>query len=110
MIFWDFEGFNLALLAKKSLRMLLSPSSLVYNVSRLSISHMEMSWLLGYLQRNLLEGRNLLSLGLRYRTGNSLSSDICPDKWIPSLCGHTPSPFYLFRGRERKVASLIDVN
>lgn len=58
----------------------------------------------------LLEGRNILSLGFRHRIFNGLSTDISPDKWIPTLKDPSPLFFNLTRGLERKVVDLIDYN
>lgn len=116
MDFKDFEDFNYALLAKQCQCIILSPSSLVAQC--LQAKHYPSGSFLdaslggrsSYLQRSLLEGRNLLSLCLRHCMGNSLSTNIQPDKWIPSLSGFTPFPLFLSRGKERKVTKNIEFN
>lgn len=53
------------------------------------------------LWRSLLEGRNLLSLGMRYYIGNGLPPSIGHSKWMPSLNRFAPSSYFLF-SRSRK--------
>ncbi|KAI5678577.1 hypothetical protein M9H77_09527 [Catharanthus roseus] len=63
-----------------------------------------------FLWCNLLEGRNFLSLSLRHRISNGLSTNISHDKWIPALKKLTLSPYHSSRGPERMVSKLIDYN
>ncbi|KAI5662020.1 hypothetical protein M9H77_21343 [Catharanthus roseus] len=63
-----------------------------------------------FLWCSLLEGRNLLSLGLRHHINNGLSTNISYDKWIPTLKKLIPSPYHLSRGPEKMVSDLIDYN
>lgn len=111
----DFESFNLALLTKQWRLFITSPSSLM--AKWLQAKYFPLGDFLGtslsrrpsYLWRSLLEGRNLLSLGIRTRIWNGLSTKIQHNKWIPSLRGRVPSSF-LCRGNERHATELIDFN
>lgn len=63
-----------------------------------------------FLWWSFLEGRNILSLGLRYCIGNVLSTTIGHSKWIQFLNGFAPSFYFLSRGPKKRVADLIDCN
>lgn len=114
--FQDFKGFNLALLSKQCWCIILSPSSLVAICLRTkyfphgSFLDGSLGRRASYLRRTLLEGRYLLSLGLRHCIGNGLSTCISTNKWIPSLNGFDSLFLIISRGQERNVTGLIDFN
>lgn len=112
MGFRDFKGFNSAILAHFSI-------SIFYGGTMpLAKYYLNESFLVAslggkssYLWQSLLGGCNLLPLGLRHCIDNDLSTNIWPDKQIPSLSGFALSPsFFLEEGKAKQQSSLTLIN
>lgn len=112
--FKDFELFNLALLAKQAWRILQNPESLsarilkgLYFPNRTILnaeigSHPSQIW------RAVIEGRDILKLGLIRRIGNGSATNIWQDNWLPTAVMMRP---YGRRGdssNAENVSELID--
>ena len=88
MGFKDFEGFNLALLAKQWWRFLQDENSLVYRVLKARYFHDSSPFVArvgnnaSYLWRSLLEGRMVIEQGSYWRVGDGKRIDVWRDRWI----------------------------
>ncbi|CAL1352018.1 unnamed protein product [Linum trigynum] len=95
--FRDFDRFNIALLAKQAWRLLQMPDSPIavlykarYHPST-SILTSEVGSRASWAWQGILEGRDLLARGLRWRIGNGAVVRILTDKWLPSSPPSSPS-------------------
>lgn len=102
--FRNIRGFNQALLAKQSWRMLRSPDSLVARVfkgkyfAQTDILSAELGYRPSYVWRSIVWGKELLKRGLRKRIGSGLDSMVFSDPWIPRELNFkpiTPKPLWV---------------
>ena len=88
--FRDIENFNLALLAKQVWRIAQSPSSLVARVLQgryhqgTNILNATNGNKPSFIWRSLMEGKELLTTGLRVQIGNGEETLIWRDAWLPT--------------------------
>ncbi|KAL6993385.1 nicotinamide N-methyltransferase [Sarracenia purpurea var. burkii] len=109
MGFRDMKAFNLAMLAKQGWRILTYPNLLVSKV--LKAKYFPYNTFLNarlgnnpsYTWRSILDGRNTLYKGLRWRVGSGRSIRIWEDKWVPR-----PSNFQIISPKNQN-ASCIKV-
>ena len=94
--FRDFELFNLALLALQGWRILITPESLSARILKsvyfpeTDILQANLGSLPSQIWRALVQGRDILKLGLIRRIGNGNSTYVWRQNWIPRTERLTP--------------------
>ena len=112
--FRDLELFNLSLLARQAWRLLQEPTTLSARILKASyfpkstILEVELGSRPSQIWRAILDGRDVLKQGIIRRIGNSQTTDIWEDNWIPKET--TPRPITsLVPDPPRKVFELLSL-
>ncbi|CAL1413281.1 unnamed protein product [Linum trigynum] len=112
--FRDLKAFNLAMLGKQIWNLISRPNSLMTKVlkaryfPKTDILNAKLGYRPSYIWKSIMEAKEKIADGFRWKVGDGKAIRIWEDEWIPGKSFYCPDPTPAMEAPDGYVSSLID--